>query len=67
MFLREDEEITTTDTWTNAQVMKVVATGIFAFSPQLGSYLSQQNSRFCCFWIARVDKKHPGNLHPRLL
>lgn len=39
MFLREDEEITTTDTWTNAQVMKAVAMGIFAFSPQLGSCL----------------------------
>ncbi len=24
MFLREDEEMTTTETWTNAQVMKVL-------------------------------------------
>lgn len=42
MFLREDEEITTTDTWTNAQVMKVVTIdwALLHFL-YLGSCLSQ--------------------------
>ena len=42
MFLREDEEMTTTETWTNAQVMKVFTID-WAFSYFLfkGSYLYQ--------------------------